>query len=140
VKPCHLCENEGGVVVWQDARLRVVRAEDTPDHPAFYRVIWGSHVQELSDLSAEDRTHCLDVIVKVERVLRDRLWPTKMNVASLGNVVPHLHWHVIPRFETDAHFPNPIWGARQRTPDPTEQARVRQLLPELDAAVAAALA
>jgi diadenosine tetraphosphate (Ap4A) HIT family hydrolase len=24
--------------------------------------------------------------------------------------VPHLHWHIIPRFEGDPHYPNPIWG------------------------------
>lgn len=138
-KPCHLCEHEGGVLVWQDATLRVVRAEDTPDHPAFYRVIWQRHVPELSDLSDDERAHGWRVIVRVERVLRERLWPTKMNIASLGNMVPHLHWHVIPRFEGDAHFPNPIWGARLREPDATEQARLRQMLPALDAALAAAL-
>jgi diadenosine tetraphosphate (Ap4A) HIT family hydrolase len=138
-RPCHLCEHEGGVVVWSDERLRVVRAEDTPDHPAFYRVIWQAHLPELSDLSAEDRAHCIETVVKVERVLRDRLMPTKMNIASLGNQVPHLHWHVIPRFDGDAHFPQPIWGPRQRTADAIEQARLRQMLPDLDAAVAAAL-
>jgi diadenosine tetraphosphate (Ap4A) HIT family hydrolase len=39
--------------------------------------------------------------------------PDKINLASLGNVVPHLHWHVIPRFADDPHFPNPVWGVRQ---------------------------
>jgi diadenosine tetraphosphate (Ap4A) HIT family hydrolase len=41
------------------------------------------------------------------------LHPDKINLASFGNVVPHLHWHVIPRFEDDAHFPAPIWGKRK---------------------------
>ena len=36
------------------------------------------------------------------------------NLASLGNLVPHLHWHVIPRFASDSHYPQPIWGTRQR--------------------------
>ena len=40
--------------------------------------------------------------------------PDKINLASLGNMVPHLHWHVIPRFRDDRHFPEPIWGAPQR--------------------------
>jgi diadenosine tetraphosphate (Ap4A) HIT family hydrolase len=40
--------------------------------------------------------------------------PDKINLASLGNVVPHLHWHVIPRFADDAHFPSPIWASPQR--------------------------
>ena len=50
----------------------------------------------------------------VESALRARLTPTKMNLASLGNVVPHLHWHVIPRFADDTHFPQPVWGKDQR--------------------------
>jgi diadenosine tetraphosphate (Ap4A) HIT family hydrolase len=40
--------------------------------------------------------------------------PDKINLASLGNVVPHLHWHVIPRFVDDPHFPNPVWGVKVR--------------------------
>jgi diadenosine tetraphosphate (Ap4A) HIT family hydrolase len=40
--------------------------------------------------------------------------PDKINLASLGNMTPHLHWHVIPRFKQDKHFPQPIWGVPQR--------------------------
>jgi diadenosine tetraphosphate (Ap4A) HIT family hydrolase len=133
-----LCEHEGGVVVWRGDALRVVRVEDTPDHPAFYRVIWQQHVAEFSDLSAEERVLCMESVARVERVLRERLWPAKINLASLGNMVPHLHWHVIARFEGDAHFPHPVWAARQRTPDEVEQRRLMAALPELDRAVAAA--
>jgi hypothetical protein len=38
----------------------------------------------------------------------------KVNLASLGNQVPHLHWHVIPRFKDDPHFPFAIWGRKMR--------------------------
>ena len=40
--------------------------------------------------------------------------PTKINLASLGNLVPHLHWHIVARFDWDSHFPQPVWGAAQR--------------------------
>jgi diadenosine tetraphosphate (Ap4A) HIT family hydrolase len=43
-----------------------------------------------------------------------------MNLASLGNVTPHLHWHVIPRFADDSHFPQPVWGAAQRPAEPRD--------------------
>ena len=46
--------------------------------------------------------------------LRARLAPAKINLASLGNLVPHLHWHVVPRFADDSHFPQPAWGPPQR--------------------------
>lgn len=138
-RPCHLCEHDGGELVWKGERLRVVRVEDTPDHPAFYRVIWNAHAAEFSDLSPEDRAACMEAVVRVERVLREQLWPAKINIASLGNMVPHLHWHMIPRFEGDAHFPYPIWSAPQRSADATELARLRKALPELDRAVAAAM-
>jgi diadenosine tetraphosphate (Ap4A) HIT family hydrolase len=79
-------------------------------------------------------------VLAVEDALRDVLQPAKINLASFGNVVPHLHWHVIPRFADDPHFPEPLWGARQREPDPVRLAERRARLPALRAAIAARLA
>ena len=98
------------MLVWRGERLRVIRANEV-GFPAFYRVVWNAHVAEFSDLSASERAHCMDVVVAVEQALREHLSPTKVNVAALGNMVPHLHWHVIARFEWDSHFPSPVWAA-----------------------------
>jgi diadenosine tetraphosphate (Ap4A) HIT family hydrolase len=125
--------------VFADARLRVVRVLDAPEFPAFYRVIWNTHVAELSDLAVTDRAHLVNAVVAVERVMREALQPTKINLAALGNMVPHLHWHVIARFDWDSHFPQPIWGTRQRTPEPGAAHRMGVALSELDAQVRAAL-
>ena len=111
---CELCRQEGGTLVARTLKLRVVRVNDNPDHPGFYRVIWNDHVAEFSDLTAADRTICMDAVALVESLMRAQLRPTKINLASLGNVVPHLHWHVIARYADDKHFPNPIWGTLQR--------------------------
>ncbi len=70
---------------------------------------------EMTDLARADRAHLMDVVFAVEAALRARLAPAKINLASLGNLVPHLHWHVIPRYRDDSHFPQPVWGAAQRT-------------------------
>jgi diadenosine tetraphosphate (Ap4A) HIT family hydrolase len=80
----------------------------------FCRVIWSAHVREMTDLAATDRSHLMDVVFAVEAALREMLAPDKMNLASLGNQMPHLHWHVIPRFRDDSHFPRPVWDAAQR--------------------------
>ncbi len=114
---CHLCEEAGGVLLWSDVEWRLIRVEDA-DFPAFYRVIHHQHVAEFSALGADQRRRCMDLVAAVDRVLVQQLRPTKVNLAALGNVVPHLHWHVIPRFRDDKHFPNPIWGPPQRAGEP----------------------
>jgi diadenosine tetraphosphate (Ap4A) HIT family hydrolase len=113
---CVFCEGDGGRRLWRDARCRVVLTDEP--FAGFCRVIWNAHAREMTDLAAADRAHLMDVVFAVEAVLRARLHPTKMNLAALGNVTPHLHWHVIPRFGDDSHFPQPVWGARQRAAVP----------------------
>jgi diadenosine tetraphosphate (Ap4A) HIT family hydrolase len=109
---CVYCEGEGGRRLWHDGRCRVVLTDEP--FAGFCRVIWNAHVCEMTDLGAPDRAHLMHVVCAVESALRARLLPAKMNLASLGNVVPHLHWHVIPRYADDSHFPQPVWGPRQR--------------------------
>lgn len=110
---CELCTTSGGTFLWEDPRCRVVQA-DEPGYPGFCRVIWKSHVREMTDLLLADRLHCMNVVFAVERAMRDALSPAKINLASLGNFVAHVHWHVIPRFTDDPHFPQPVWATRQR--------------------------
>lgn len=129
---CPLCAEDGGALVWRGARLRVIRANET-GFPAFYRVVWNAHVAEFSDLSAEDRVHCMDAVTVVEQALRQHLAPTKVNIAALGNMVPHLHWHVIARFDWDSHFPAPVWAAAQRLSPAAQEGAVRDRLPALEA-------
>jgi len=93
-------------------------------------VILNRHVSEMTDLPPEERQSLMAAVWAVEEVLRAELAPDKINLASLGNVVPHLHWHIIPRWRDDMHFPAPIWAqatreARVRTPD---MARLRAAL------------
>ena len=136
---CELCRDAGGIVVAQTARWRVVRVEDAA-FPAFYRVIWNAHVAEFTDLAPAERAEMMDAVARVEAALRAALAPTKINLASLGNVVPHLHWHVIARFDWDSHFPGPIWAAAQRVvPEPAPAVRLAVGLAQLDHAVARAL-
>lgn len=118
---CPLCREPGGHLVFETPQWRLIRAHE-PSFPAFYRLIWQDHVAEFSDLEPAQRQACMEAVCAVEQVLREALQPTKINVASLGNVVPHLHWHVIARFDWDSHFPNPVWGSALRElAEPAEQ-------------------
>ena len=111
--PCELCDTPGGELLWQDALCRVVQVND-PDYPGFCRVILNRHTKEMADLSRAEQQQLMRVVFAVEQALTRLMHPDKINLASLGNVVPHVHWHVIPRFADDAHFPQPIWATPVR--------------------------
>jgi diadenosine tetraphosphate (Ap4A) HIT family hydrolase len=106
---CELCDKPGGELIWQDALCRAVLI-DEPDYPGFCRIILQRHVKETSELAPQERTRLMQVVFAMEAALTELMAPDKINLASLGNVVPHVHWHVIPRFRDDKHFPNPVWG------------------------------
>lgn len=114
---CELCAEPGGEALWHDAICRVVRVAGSAGDafPGFCRVICQRHVAEMTELTPQDARHVMDVVLATERALRRLLTPDKINLASLGNVVPHLHWHVIPRWRDDSHFPAPIWAAPLRS-------------------------
>lgn len=111
---CVFCHSVGGELLWQDDLCRIVLVDDA-NYVGFCRVILNQHVKEMTDLTESERMKIMQITFVVEQVLRDVLKPSKINLASLGNKTPHIHWHVIPRFETDTHFPETIWstGVRQ---------------------------
>ena len=112
---CELCDSDGGSLLWRDDFCRVVRPA-VAGYPSFLRVIVNRHVKEMTDL--EERERLMRVVYACESALRALCNPDKVNLASLGNVVPHLHWHVIARFADDAHFPDAIWAAARRAAAP----------------------
>lgn len=141
---CPLCRQDGGELLWQGQRLRVIAVDDA-DYPGFTRVVWNGHIPEMTSLSAHGRDLLMRAVYVVEQVQRDVLHPDKINLASLGNMVPHLHWHVIPRWRGDRHFPDAVWAAPRVAAgaEPPEwherQARVSQLLPRYRARLVEAM-
>lgn len=136
---CPLCEGPGGLPVFEGPKFRVIRAVEA-GFPAFYRLVWTDHVAEFSDLTAADRRLCMDAVVLVEKALRTHLHPAKVNLAALGNVVAHLHWHIVARFGWDSHFPAPVWALSRREAPPDQLAAIERLLPALEQELAATLA
>jgi diadenosine tetraphosphate (Ap4A) HIT family hydrolase len=136
---CPLCDAPGGLLVFSGPKFRVIRAAEA-GFPAFYRLVWAGHVAEFSDLDAQDRQACMAAVAEIELLVRAHLHPDKVNLAALGNAVPHLHWHVVARFAWDSHFPASVWAPALRAAPPGELARLEALMPALDAAMAARLA
>ena len=131
---CELCEL-AAPAAWAGEKFSVIVVDDA-NYPGFCRVIWHDHVREMSDLSADDRSLINDAVFQVEAAVREVMQPLKVNVASLGNVVPHLHWHIIPRYADDAHFPAPVWAQAVRATEPAILAARRALRDQLGAAIA----
>ena len=132
---CELCRSDGGTIVLANEWLRVTLV-DEPNYPGYVRVIWNEHVREMTELQDDERLRLMRTVFAVEDAQIEVLEPLKINIASLGNMTPHLHWHVIARFADDLHYPQPVWGAPQRTPEEhTLQAR-RALVDHLRNAIA----
>jgi len=119
IMTCPLCKSNihgqptAHDILWQDSFCRVVLLNDA-DYPAYCRVELIQHIKEMTDLTPADRARTMKVVFAVETAIREVIKPDKINLASLGNKTPHMHWHVIPRFENDKHFPNSHWGEAVR--------------------------
>ena len=139
---CALCKEElkpeDGLLIWRGDDCRVMLVND-PDLPGFCRVIWNRHVVEMTDLTYSEREHLMSLVFTVEEAVRHIMHPDKVNIAALGNMVPHLHWHVIPRYKDDAFFPGSAWSAKtQITSQETLQTRqklAQELVPAIRSAI-----
>ena len=136
---CPLCQPTPHETLWQDDFCRVVLLGDA-DYPAYCRVELLAHVKEISDLPPPDRARTMQVVFAVETAMREVIQPDKINLASLGNKTPHMHWHVVPRFENDKHFPNSHWGEalRNNSPKPLNAAQKSALADKIKAQIACA--
>ena len=139
--PCPLCTGVSGRVVWHAAAWRVVHADsaDEADFPAFYRLVCNAHHAEWTDLPEPVQQEGMALLACIETVMRQHLAPHKVNLASLGNMVPHLHWHIVGRYDWDTHFPSPIWATPRRPADATSIAALRARLPAFEDALVKAL-
>lgn len=116
---CPLCTEIGGRLIHQNDFVRIINAND-PHYPAFTRVVLQRHLAEMTDLSIFERQRLMEYVYLIEQVQRDILQPDKINLAAFGTMVPHLHWHIIPRFKWDLHYPASVWSPPTRTADNTD--------------------
>ena len=65
--------------------------------------------KELTELPKELKLELFELIEKVEKAMIEFYNPDKINIASFGNMLPHMHWHIIARFKNDPYFPKTTW-------------------------------
>jgi diadenosine tetraphosphate (Ap4A) HIT family hydrolase len=114
---CWMCQGifEPKNLVFYESRVSVAKLN--PDQAfegyAFLTLKW--HEEELVNLADKDRKRFLEDMALVASALSKAFKPDKMNYELLGNAMPHLHWHLIPRYTSDPMWGRPIWaGSRRR--------------------------
>ncbi|QEM66806.1 HIT family protein [Geobacter sp. FeAm09] len=112
LSPCPMCGR------WEsDADLRIAELEHSyvilnrdQFFPGYTLLFTKTHVTELFHLDHGVRSELTEEISRVAAALFDAFRPAKINYELLGNMVPHMHWHLVPRFASDRLWPRPIWS------------------------------
>jgi len=78
--------------------------------PGYTYLLIKEHMTELFHLDRERRIMVMEEVTAVASALNTLFKPDKINYELLGNMVPHMHWHLVPRFRTDQVWPRPIWA------------------------------
>jgi diadenosine tetraphosphate (Ap4A) HIT family hydrolase len=98
-------------IVYQNEKIRI----ETEESEIPWLKIFTQHpYKEMSEVPADIRFEIYDLLDIIEKEMITYYAPDKINIASFGNYVPHVHWHIMARFREDSYFPEPMWGRKQR--------------------------
>lgn len=106
-------KNAGRKTVLATIDLPLLVIERHESEVPWLKIFVRRSVREFSDCTPEEKQaiwYALDVI---EREMLRYYHPEKINIASFGNMLPQVHWHIMARFKEDSYFPEPMWGTRQ---------------------------
>lgn len=78
------------------------------------KIFTNEKYKELSHCPKEVKLEIFRIVEIIEKEMIEYYNPEKINIASFGNYVPHVHFHVMARFKEDSYFPEPMWGKKQR--------------------------
>lgn len=115
-KDCWMCTGlrEPEYLLFFESRTSVGKLNPDQFFKGYSFVTLKWHREELYDLSDNDRKSFLEDMSRIARALSDVFQPDKMNYELLGNGMPHLHWHLVPRYVTDPFWGRPIWSGSRR--------------------------
>ncbi len=108
---CPLCNRENENIIFENELFRIILVDEIP---GYIRVITQKHIKEFSELSDDEAVEIMITVKKIEKTMLEFLNPDKINIASLGNMVPHLHIHIIPRYQNDPWWPGATFCERKR--------------------------
>jgi len=97
--------------VYENALIRI---EIEPAEIPWLKIFATAPCKEFSECSPETRAEIFELLDLIEREMLDYFQPDKINIASFANYLPQVHWHIMARFAKDSHFPEPVWGRKQR--------------------------
>jgi diadenosine tetraphosphate (Ap4A) HIT family hydrolase len=100
----------------KDWPLCQVFLKNNADYPWFILVPKKYQVQDLDQLDTQEQQQLMQEITKISHVIREIFKPEKLNVATLGNIVPQLHIHLVARFQTDPLWPQGVWQTALSAP------------------------
>jgi len=93
---------------------KALRIEVEPHEVPWLKIFTQKAYKEMSEVPPHIRFEIYEILHLIEKEMIDFYTPDKINIASFGNYLPHVHWHIMARFKNDAYFPEPVWGKRQR--------------------------
>ena len=137
-EPCVMCDKygrSGSPLHIADLALSRVFLHEDQFFPGYVLLVLRRHVTELYDLSATERATLMEEVSRVAQALARVFRPVKMNYELLGNLVPHIHWHLVPRLATDPGLRSPIWTV-EHPPTPPAPAAARERIESIRRAIA----
>ncbi len=78
------------------------------------KIFTNENLKEFSDCDLNTKQEIWKYLDIIEKAMINYYKPDKINIASFGNYVPHVHFHIMARFKDDSFFPEPMWGVKQR--------------------------
>ncbi len=98
-------------IIYENTTIRIETEEaEIP----WLKIFTQENYKEMSEVSSEIKHEIYNLLDIIEKEMIRYYKPKKINIASFGNYMPHVHWHIMARFEEDAYFPEPMWGKKQR--------------------------
>ena len=92
----------------------MIRVESEESEIPWLKIFTQDHYKEMSEVPAVIKHDIYTLLDIIEKEMLSFYKPKKINIASFGNYMPHVHWHIMARFEEDSYFPEPMWGEKQR--------------------------